>query len=75
MGVAPHDYFGKWKPFATQALMDTNSSSNTALLKRAVKKTRFFLHPDKLPKDLNDDQQLVCRQLWDAVSEAAEKIE
>ena len=74
MGVSPHAYFAKWKPFAEQALAEGQQNNNTAVLKRAVKKTRFFLHPDKLPQDLNDDQQLVCRQLWDAVSDAAEQL-
>lgn len=42
-------------------------------LSKAVRKLRFFLHPDKLPKDFNDDQVFVCKLLWDVTNDAWEE--
>lgn len=36
----------------------------------AVRKMKFFLHPDKLPHDLTEQQALLCRTLWDVITEA-----
>lgn len=35
----------------------------------AVRKAKFFLHPDKLPKDVTENQALVFRTIWDAIQE------
>jgi hypothetical protein len=40
--------------------------------RKAVRKTKFFLHPDKLPKDLSTEQTFVCKMLWDIVADAWE---
>jgi hypothetical protein len=64
--VETHVYFTKFHSFSQDAL----NGNNADVLKRAVRKTRLFLHPDKLPKDLNERQQLLCRELWDTISEA-----
>ena len=64
--VEPHEYFSKFHSFTQDAL----NGNDMAVLKRAVRKTRLFLHPDKLPKDLNEHQQTLCRVLWDTISEA-----
>jgi hypothetical protein len=37
-----------------------------------MRKTKFFLHPDKLPKDLTNEQSFVCKMLWDIVADAWE---
>lgn len=60
-----HGYFGKWCPI-------TNVSSDN-LLKKSVRKIRFFLHPDKLPKDLNEEQLFLCKLLWDVTNDAWEE--
>lgn len=44
-------------------------------LKKAVRKIRFFLHPDKLPKDLNPEQAFMVKMLWDVTSDAWEEFE
>lgn len=31
---------------------------------------KFFLHPDKLPKDLNGDQSLLFKTIWDVLQES-----
>lgn len=66
--VDEHDYFlpDNSPPFCQQAL----SSGGQAVLKRAVRKMKFFLHPDKLPKDFNEQQLLLCKTLWDITAEA-----
>jgi len=69
--VEPHDYFEKkFHPVSKEAVI-----SYSDVLKRAVRKMRFFLHPDRLPKDFNDQQQLLCRTLWDVMTEAWESHE
>lgn len=48
--VPPHSYFQeKFHPFARTSLR----SGIDGVLKRAVRKTRLFLHPDKLPRDFD----------------------
>jgi hypothetical protein len=68
--VDAHDYFlpEKSPPMSQQAL----ASGDEAVLKRAVRKMKFFLHPDKLPKDFNRQQLLLCKTLWDTTAEAWE---
>ena len=67
--VPSHTYFTtKYHPFAREALQ----SGGYDVIKRAVRKMRLFLHPDRLPKDLNESQSLLCRTLWDQISEAWE---
>jgi hypothetical protein len=68
-GVAPHDYFAKWKAVSVQDVASDDG------VKKAVKKLRFFLHPDKLPKDLDNDQSFVCKILWDISNDAFHEFE
>jgi hypothetical protein len=68
--VVPHHvYFDKFHPFAPGAFI----TEDTNVVKRAVRKVRLLLHPDKLPSDLSDIQQALCRYIWDTISEAWEK--
>lgn len=62
--VEPHDYFAKWKMFDEEAFADESGDELKELLQRAVRKAKFFLHPDKLPKDLTDNQSLLFKTLW-----------
>jgi hypothetical protein len=66
-GVPGHDYFQKWSVLAPADV------DNDDKLEKKVKKLRFFLHPDKLPKDLSEDQSFMCRMLWDITSDALEE--
>ena len=66
-GVPGHEYFQKWKG------LGASDVDNDDKLEKKVKKLRFFLHPDKLPKDLNTDQSFMCRMLWDITSDALEE--
>lgn len=71
LGLPSHDYFQGWTPIVWSELA-TNSAWDPVKLKKAVRKVRFFLHPDKLPRDLNDAQQFLCKLLWDVVNDAYE---
>jgi len=68
-GVASHTYFSKWIPVSLQ---DVGSDDG---VKKAVKKLRFFLHPDKLPNNLDKDQQFICKMLWDVANDAFHEFE
>ena len=39
----------------------------------AMRKIRFFLHPDKLPLDFTAEQSFLCKILWDVTCDAWEK--
>jgi len=67
-GLPPHEYFATFKPLSKDAL----TLQDNAVLKRAVRKMKFFLHPDKLPHDLTKEQKFCCRQLWDVIADAWE---
>jgi hypothetical protein len=70
-GVAHHAYFSKWKPITRESLMQSGVPDKEKL-NRAMRKMRFFLHPDKLPKDLDEKQTFLCKTLWDVASDGWE---
>mmetsp|Transcript_5684 Transcript_5684/g.11685 ORF Transcript_5684/g.11685 Transcript_5684/m.11685 type:complete len:740 (-) Transcript_5684:174-2393(-) len=65
--IEPHEYFDKWKPFSMDAFGDDDGQED--VVNRAVRKAKFFLHPDKLPKDLTDNQSTLFKTLWDVIHE------
>ena len=71
-GVSGHEYFKKWKAVAMDEVAPQNVV-NDDKLNKAVRKLRFFLHPDKLPKDLSDDQEFLIKLLWDITNDAFEE--
>lgn len=73
-GVAGHDYFSKWTPLKREELIPIGGGPDEDKLKKAVRKLRFFLHPDKLPRDLDEQQQFMCKMLWDISSDAWEEF-
>ena len=74
-GVPGHEYFTKWKAVHREALLGPGLRPDEEKLKKSVRKLRFFLHPDKLPRDLNEEQQFMCKMLWDVTSDAWEEFE
>ena len=75
-GVPDHEYFKKWKPITVESISlgaAMNNAPDDEKLKKAVRKIRFFLHPDKLPRDLNAEQSFACRMLWDVTSDSWEE--
>jgi len=74
-GVAGHEYFGKWNAISREELVPVGVAlPDEEKLKKAVRKLRFFLHPDKLPRDLNEEQSFMCKMLWDISSDAWEEF-
>ena len=68
--VESHEYFAKWKTLDSGAFDDVDGDDELKeLLKRAVRKAKFFLHPDKLPKDLTDNQTLLFKTIWDVLQD------
>mmetsp|Transcript_10375 Transcript_10375/g.29179 ORF Transcript_10375/g.29179 Transcript_10375/m.29179 type:complete len:491 (-) Transcript_10375:41-1513(-) len=66
-GVKSHEYFAKWK-----LISHNDVCQNEDALKKAVRKCRFFLHPDKLPSDLDELQRFMCKMIWDILNDAWE---
>ena len=52
-----------------EAFEDVSGEELNELLKRAVRKARLFLHPDKLPKDLTESQTFLFKTIWYVISE------
>lgn len=79
-GVTSHAYFSKFTPIAQAELLVQSaamggSHPDETKLKKAVRKVRVFLHPDKLPRDLTTDQQFTARMLWDITSDSWEEFQ
>jgi hypothetical protein len=68
-GVPGHEYFTKWTAVSHSEITQNNRIDD-AKLKKAMRKLRFFLHPDKLPRDLSKEQTFMCKMLWDIISDA-----
>jgi hypothetical protein len=75
LGVVGHDYFTKWKPVTRTDIVGPSGLPDEEKLKKSVRKIRFFLHPDKLPNDLNEEQQFMTKMLWDVTSDAWEEYQ
>jgi len=75
LGVSGHDYFKKWKPIFRNDITGAAGLPDEDKLKKSVRKIRFFLHPDKLPRDLNEEQKFMVKMLWDITSDAWEEYQ
>ncbi len=76
LGVVGHEYFTRWKPVTPADIgASVGSTADSEKLNKVIKKIRFFLHPDKLPRDLNSEQQFMCKMLWDITSDAWEEFQ
>ena len=42
-------------------------------LKKAHRRLKVFLHPDRLPKDFDSKQKFVCKMLWDVTNDSLEE--
>lgn len=65
-----HSYFDGWTPIYDAEMLDSSGTIDEKMLIKVVRKLRFFLHPDKLPRDLTDEQQFVCKLLWDMINDS-----
>jgi hypothetical protein len=76
-GVPGHNYFAKFTPISHSELVVSAAMGNHPdenKLKKAVRKVRVFLHPDKLPRDLSSEQSFMARMLWDITSDSWEEF-
>lgn len=76
-GVPGHEYFAKFKPIPHSDLVLGGAMGNAPSedkLKKAIRRIRFFLHPDKLPRDLGAEQSFAVKMLWDVTSDAWEEF-
>ena len=73
--VANHEYFSRWASLSnSNHSNNSNANSNDRQnTDSQLRKLKFFLHPDKLPKDFNDDQSFLCKLLWDIVNDAQQQ--
>lgn len=72
-GLSAHSYFESWKLIPRADICcNTSGQLDDEKIKKAVRKLRFFLHPDKLPRDLSGDQAFTCKLLWDVTNDAFE---
>ena len=71
--VEDHEYFDKWKEFSEDAFAGESGDELKNLLKRAARKAKFFLHPDKLPNDLTESQTTLFKSIWDVIQESEAK--
>lgn len=77
-GVGPHEYFTRFTPITKRELIASPVMGNhpdETKLKKAVRKVKVFLHPDKLPRDFTSDQAFVARMLWDITSDSWEEFQ
>ena len=71
--VEDHEYFDKWKDFSEDAFAGETGDDLKNLLKRAARKAKFFLHPDKLPNDLTENQTILFKSIWDVIQDSEAK--
>ena len=72
-GIKGHEYYSRWNAVSLTDVTDAGHRPDDDKLKKVVRKLRFFLHPDKLPKDLSTDQTFICKLLWDITNDAWEE--
>jgi hypothetical protein len=79
-GVPAHSYFDGWKAVKAADFIRYDGDNGIAELldfdkvKKAVRRVRVFLHPDKLPRDFTEAQIFVCKLLWDVTNDALEDL-
>lgn len=76
-GISKHEYFSKFTPITRHEVIASDAMGNhpdETKLKKAVRKVRVFLHPDKLPRDLSAEQSFMARMLWDITSDSWEEF-
>ena len=64
------EYFDKWKILHRDEFKDDNGSVDDQKVSKVAKKCKLFLHPDKWPQDLDDDQRLLLQSIWDVLQES-----
>lgn len=71
--VKSHEHFCKWKEFSKDAFIGESGDELKALLKRASRKSKLFMHPDKIPKDITPCQETLFTSMWEILQESEAK--
>ena len=66
--VESHEYYLNWKVFSD--LSGESGDELKELLRRASRKSKLFLHPDKLPNDLTKNQDEMFKTIWNVMLES-----
>ena len=67
--VEHHEYFDKWKTLHRDAFQDDDGQEDE-LIHKVARRCKIFLHPDKWPSDLSDDQKFLLQSMWDTFCES-----
>ena len=68
--VEPHDYFRQVPLFSEEAFRTSKDDGLlTELRKRALRKMKHFIHPEKLPRDLTTNQSLLFGRIGKVIQE------
>ena len=67
--VKHHEYFDKWKVLHRDAFQDEDGTSD-GVVQKVARRCKIFLHPDKWPSDLCDDQKFLLQSMWDVFQES-----
>lgn len=65
-----HEHFLKWKAFSEDAFIGESGDELKELLRRASRKSKLFMHPDKLPKELTPSQDTLLKSMWEIIQES-----
>lgn len=68
--VESHEYYFKWKEFSEDAFSGESGDELKELLRRASRKSKLFLHPDKLPGNLTENQDELFKTIWNVIQES-----
>jgi len=70
-------YKKRWQIIKREDLVlgSAMGGADKSKLKKAVRKLRVFLHPDRLPREFDAQQNLLCKMLWDLSNDAWEVYE
>jgi len=76
--VRHHSYFTKWSDLTTNSRTSYSTTSQQHQQQedaKLLRKIKFLLHPDKLPRDFSGDQAYLCKMLWDIINDAQQQQE
>jgi hypothetical protein len=65
--VKHHEYFDKWKILHRDEFKDGDEDQ---VVHKLARRSKVFLHPDKWPSDLDDDQKFLLQSIWDVFNES-----
>jgi hypothetical protein len=69
--VEHHEYFDKWKTLSRDSFLDEDGEDYAdEVIQKVARRCKIFLHPDKWPSDLNEDQKFLLQSMWDTFQQS-----